>query len=194
MVKKSNAYSCLLRLGLKYSKGEYSNISFKDIFVKVLITYRNEFLLKYIMNCYILAPILPRFIRPLVLKKIGCKVGKNVFIGSGVYIDSGYSKLITIDDDAHITARCVLLCHQRDLSSYSVGKSASDMKYLTGSISIGRGSMIGMNTIILPGVSIGEGAVVGAFSLVNKDIPPWSIAVGIPAKVIKKISTDKKQK
>lgn len=44
---------------------------------------------------------------------------------------------------------------------------------------------VGAASIILPGVTIGEGAVIGACSLVNKDIPPWKIAIGVPAKPIK---------
>jgi acetyltransferase-like isoleucine patch superfamily enzyme len=45
---------------------------------------------------------------------------------------------------------------------------------------------IGARAVILPGVTIGEGAVVGAGSIVSRNVPPWSIAVGNPAKVIKK--------
>jgi acetyltransferase-like isoleucine patch superfamily enzyme len=44
---------------------------------------------------------------------------------------------------------------------------------------------IGAGCLILPGVKIGEGAVVGACSMVNRDIPPWKVAVGAPAKPIK---------
>jgi acetyltransferase-like isoleucine patch superfamily enzyme len=44
-------------------------------------------------------------------------------------------------------------------------------------------AFIALNSIVLPGVTIGEGAVVGAGSLVTKDIPPWKVAVGVPAKV-----------
>ncbi len=46
-------------------------------------------------------------------------------------------------------------------------------------------SFIGMNTIVLPGVRIGEGVVVGAGAIVTDDVPPWTVAVGTPARVIK---------
>lgn len=52
---------------------------------------------------------------------------------------------------------------------------------------IKKGAMIGMNTTIMPGVTVGEGAIVGAYSLVTKDIPAWTIATGRPAKVVKTI-------
>ena len=54
-------------------------------------------------------------------------------------------------------------------------------------IQIGKGVMIGMETMIMPGVNIGDGAIIGAGSLVTKDIPAWTIASGRPAKVIKAI-------
>ena len=53
-------------------------------------------------------------------------------------------------------------------------------------IRIGRGSWIGQNVVILPGVNIGELVTVGANSVVTADIPPRSIALGNPAKVIKR--------
>lgn len=49
---------------------------------------------------------------------------------------------------------------------------------------------IGMNVIILKGVTIGEGAVIGAGSVVTHDIPAWSVAAGNPAKVVKKLKND----
>ena len=52
-------------------------------------------------------------------------------------------------------------------------------------VKIGRGSWIGQNVVILPGVTIGEGAVIGANSVVGSDVPPRSLAVGAPARVVK---------
>ena len=56
-----------------------------------------------------------------------------------------------------------------------------------GKIHLKKGCSIGMNTVIMPGVSVGEGSIVGSGSLVTKDIPSWSIAIGRPAKVVKSI-------
>jgi acetyltransferase-like isoleucine patch superfamily enzyme len=52
-------------------------------------------------------------------------------------------------------------------------------------VSIKDGAHIGIGAIILPGVTIGEGAVIGAGAVVTKDIPPYSVAIGVPARVIK---------
>lgn len=121
------------------------------------------------------------------MKKIGCHVGKDVFVGDNVRIDSGHADLIYVGDHAHITGGCRLLCHQRDLRDYRVGDDAAKLPYRLGEIHIGKGVMIGMESLIMPGVTIGDGAIVGAYSLVTKDIPAWTIATGRPAKPIKEI-------
>lgn len=183
----SFAYRLLSRLGFHYSEEEYGFVSVWGILARVYKTYRDSFYMKFVMNSWFLSPFLPRKIRPWVLKRVGCHVGKGVFVGDNVRIDTGHSDLIYIDDYAHITGGCRLLCHQRDLDDYFVGDNASTLKYRKGEIHIGKGVMLGMETMVMPGVSIGEGAIIGAGSLVTKDIPAWTIALGRPAKVVKRI-------
>ena len=65
------------------------------------------------------------------------------------------------------------------------GGTVTEDVYSNGRIKIEDGVWIGLNSIILSGVTIGEGAVVGAGSVVSKDVPPYSIVAGNPAKVIK---------
>lgn len=185
--KLSFTFKLLRKIGLNYSEEEYGQVSLWKVIKRVGKTYRDGFLLKYGMESWLLSPICPRKLRPAILRIVGCNVGKNVFIGDHVIIDSGHSDLITIDDYAHITGGCRLLCHQRDLSNYRVGDNAASCGYKLGKIHIGKGCMIGMTTMIMPGVSIGDGAIVGAGSLVTKDIPAWTIATGRPAKVVKQI-------
>lgn len=187
MSNLSRTYRFLRFIGLNYSEEEYGQVSIWKVLKRVFKTYRDGFLLKFMMESWLFSPIAPRKLRPWILKKIGVSMGKNVFIGAQVYIDSGHANLITIDDNVHITARCLLLCHQRDISNYYIGDDASKLKYKLGKIHIAKGVMVGMNTIIMPGVTIGEGAIIGAYSLVTKDIPPWTIATGRPAKVVKNI-------
>ena len=187
MQKLSLTYRFLRAIGLNYSEEEYGQVSPYKTIKRICKTYKDTFLTKFLLDSFIFSPIAPRKFRPWVLRRIGCKVGKNVFIGSQVYIDSGYANLIEIEDYVHVTARCLLLCHERNLSNYYKNDNASKLKYKTGKIILKRGCMIGMNTMIMPGVTVGEGAIVGAYSLVTKDIPAWTIAVGRPAKVVKYI-------
>ncbi|MBQ0045451.1 MAG: CatB-related O-acetyltransferase [Mycoplasma sp.] len=62
---------------------------------------------------------------------------------------------------------------------------------IKGDTVIGNDVWIGQDARILPGVKIGDGAIIGAFAVVAKDIPPYSIAVGNPARVVKKRFSDK---
>lgn len=190
MKKKNNLsimYRILRGIGLNYSEEEYGNVTLWEVMKRVFKTYRDGFLIKFIMNSWLLDPLAPRKVRPWVLKKIGCHVGKDVFIGDNVRIDSGHSDLIYVGDHAHITGGCRLLCHQRNLRDYRKGDDAAKLPYKLGEIHIGKGVMIGMESLIMPGVTIGDGAIIGAYSLVTKDIPAWTIATGRPAKVVKEI-------
>lgn len=66
-------------------------------------------------------------------------------------------------------------------------------EYITAPVKIGKNVWIGEGVIVLPGVTIGDGCVIGAHSVVNKSIEPYCIAVGTPAKVIKRYSFDNKR-
>ena len=59
-----------------------------------------------------------------------------------------------------------------------------------GKIHLCKNCAIGTGSLIMPGVTVGEGAIVGAGSLVTRDIPAWSLAVGAPAKVIKEFKSE----
>jgi len=187
MKKLSLTFRFLRMIGLNYPEEEYGQVSLWQVFKRVCKTYRDGFLLKYLMNSWLLSPLEPRKIRPWVLRKIGCHVGKDVFVGGNVWIDAGHADLIYIEDHAHVTARTVLLCHKRELADYCIGDDYAKLPYKTGEIHLGKGCSTGTDTLIMPGVTIGEGAIVGAGSLVTKDIPAWTIAIGRPAKVVKQI-------
>ena len=57
----------------------------------------------------------------------------------------------------------------------------------TGKVTIGRNARIGSHSVIMPGVTIGENSIIGAFSFVNKDIPADVVALGQPAKIVKQL-------
>ena len=185
--KLSFTFRFLRFIGLNYSEEEYGQVSLWKVIKRVAKTYRDGFLLKYMMNSWLLSPISPRKLRPWVLRKIGCSVGKDVFIGDSVKVDSGHADLIFIEDHVHIAGGTRLLCHQRDLSNYKVGDDYAKLGYTLKPIVLKKGCLVGMESFVLPGVTIGEGAIVGAGSLVTKDVPAWTIATGRPAKVVKQI-------
>lgn len=102
----------------------------------------------------------------------GFALGKQTDIGAFTYINAKHG--VTIEDEVQIGSHC---------SIYSV--STIDDKQ--DSVLLKRNSRLGSHSVVMPGVTIGENAVVGAMSFVNSDIPDNSLAYGVPAKVVKKI-------
>lgn len=185
-MKQTLTFRLLRKLGFNYSEEEHGQVTLWQLICQFFGNMRRK-RLSNMMDWAILEPFAPRNLRPRLLRKIGCNVGKNVYIGDFVHVDLQHASMITIGDYTHITSGCRLLCHQRDLTNYRKGDNSADLGYKKGCITIGKGCMIGMETMIMPGVTIGDGAIVGARSLVTKDIPAWTIATGSPARVVKEI-------
>ena len=114
--------------------------------------------------------------------------GKNITIGKGVFINSGCHFQdqggITIGDGSLIGHNVVLATINHDLNP------ANGRKNHYAPIKIGRHVWIGSNATVLPGVTIGDWAVVAAGAVVTKDIPALAVAGGVPAKKMKKISAE----
>lgn len=109
-------------------------------------------------------------------------VGKNVFINSGCrFQDQGG---ITIGDDVLIGHNVVLATLNHDMNP----RKRSTLH--PAPITIGNDVWIGANATVLPGVTIGDGAVIAAGAVVTKDVPSNVIVGGVPAKIIKKIETN----
>jgi len=103
------------------------------------------------------------------------KLGKNTDIGAFTYINAKNG--VVIEDNVQIGSHC---------SIYSV--STIDNK--KGKVILKKNCKIGAHSIIMPGVTIGENAVVGALSLVKTDVPPNEVWAGAPAKLIKHPSNE----
>lgn len=184
--KLSMTFKLLRGLGFNYSEEEYGDVSLWRVFCKFFGNIRLKFL-EGMLDWSILEPIEPRFLRPFILRRMGCKVGKGCFIGDYVRVDTSHTDMITIEDSVSIASGSRLLCHQRDFSDYCVGDDYMKLGYTVKPIHLKKGCLIGMESFVMPGVTVGEGAVVGAGSLVAKDVPDWCVAVGRPAKVVREI-------
>ncbi len=105
------------------------------------------------------------------------RLGKNVFINHACsFLDIGG---ITIEDDVQIGPRVNLTSENHPLDP------ADRKTLLLQPIVIERNAWIGAGATILPGVTVGENAIVAAGSVVSRDVPPNTIVAGIPAKVVK---------
>lgn len=184
--KLSFTFRSLRALGFNYSEEEYGDVSLWRVITQFFKNIRRK-RLQNMMDWAILEPFNPRKYRPKIMRKMGCKVGKGCFIGDYVRIDLGHADMITVEDSVSIASGTRLLCHQRDFTDYRVGDDYMKLGYIVKPIILKKGCLVGMESMVMPGVTIGEGAIVGAGSLVTHDIPAWTIATGRPAKVVRVI-------
>jgi len=114
------------------------------------------------------------------------KVGKNTWIGPFTILDG--SGGLTIGSFCSISAGVLIYSHDSVDWALSGGKAS----YTHASVSIGNCCYIGSHTVIAKGVRIGDHAIVGASSFVNKDVPPFTIVAGTPCRRIGRIRLNKK--
>jgi acetyltransferase-like isoleucine patch superfamily enzyme len=121
-------------------------------------------------------------------------IGRNVYIGNSIIVSA---IKLDIEDDVLISSDCLIQDSDNHSIKYSVRKNdCGDWKNNEfhnwevtpkQAIKICKGVWIGAKAIVLKGVTIGEGAVVGAGSVVTKSVEPYTVVAGNPAKFIKKI-------
>ena len=99
-------------------------------------------------------------------------LGKNTDIGAFTYINAKNG--VVIEEDVQVGSHC---------SIYSV--STIDDK--EGKVTLKKNCKVGSHSVVMPGVTVGENSVIGAFSFVKENIPDNCIAFGVPAKIVKNI-------
>jgi maltose O-acetyltransferase len=125
-------------------------------------------------------------IRIYFYRRQGIKIGKDFSLSKRALIDVRCPSLIEIGDNVNLTRGAMILCtdvsqQQPYFRKYFKGNG-------TGKVRIGSRVFIGANSIILPGITIGDDVIIGALSVVTKDIPSKSIVAGNPAKLIRKLN------
>lgn len=186
--KLSSTYRTLKKIGVHLSPEKYGQISLGSLIYKALRLWKNELLQKLAKDAVILipAPLSVRVFRPMLHRWRGVKVGKNVSIDQEVIFDSVYPEKIHLADGCIIANGVQIVVHKRDFSKYKYGANVNDLGYVIADTYIGKGATIGIGAIVLGGVKVGEGAVVAAGALVTKDVAPYTMVAGIPAKEIRK--------
>jgi acetyltransferase-like isoleucine patch superfamily enzyme len=116
------------------------------------------------------------------------RIGNNVLVGTNSVIDGNVSigSNVSIQSNVYIPTNTVIEDHVflGPCSVLTNDKYPIRVKYeLKGPI-LRKGASIGANSTILPGIEIGEGAMVAAGALVTKDVPPWKLAIGFPARIV----------
>ncbi len=113
-------------------------------------------------------------IKNKLYRGIGMKIGKDVSVGLEVTFDIFFPELIEIADNSVIGFRSTVLCHEFLVDTLRVG-----------AVKIGKDVLVGANSTILAGVTIGDGARISACSLANRDIASGVMVGGVPARELR---------
>lgn len=129
-------------------------------------------------------------VRIWAMRQLGHKIGESVYIASDVVITQNFvydRGSLYVGDRVSIAPRVTLVLASHPNASHIRSVIVGGGK---NTIRIKNDVWIGANTIILNGVTLGEGAIIGAGSVVTKDVPPYTIVAGNPAKEIRKIQIE----
>lgn len=120
----------------------------------------------------------------------GCVIGQNVYIDAGVIIGNycriqnncSIYRISNIGDFVFIGPHVVFTNDKHPRACNAEGKPVSEKDWEMGTITVKNGASIGAGSIILPDIEIGEYALIGAGSVVTKEVPPYMLVYGNPAK------------
>ena len=114
------------------------------------------------------------------------EIGRYVHISSFCHVSAAAP--IRFEDFSGISHGCQIFTASDDLSGASLTNPTTPARFkqpFLGPVGLGRHVLVGANSVILPAVAIGEGSVIGALSMVDRDLEPWGIYAGVPARRIK---------
>jgi len=125
-------------------------------------------------------------VSPDRLVALGLELGDGAFIARTAYLDPGFPWLITVREEATLGPGVIVLAHDASMQRHV-------RRTLIAPVVIGRRAFIGAGAIILPGSTIGDNSIVGAGAVVSGDVPPGSVVVGNPARIIGDVESTAKR-
>jgi len=128
---------------------------------------------------------IPSDLRLALYRAMGVRIGQHVFVGLDTWLDDQFPELIEIEDDVTISFRVTVVVHDDARRMNGVIPGAANGTVAP--VRLKRGCYLGAACLILPGVTVGERAVVGAGAVVTRDVPPGKIALGVPARVVRDV-------
>ena len=132
---------------------------------------------------------LHRGLRIWLYRQMGVNIGKDCVVEMFCYLDDQFPELIFFEDHSGPSRHVIIICHD-DVAAKAGQNGAGEFDFdarhgFVNPVRLKRSSGIGTGSILLPGVTVHEGAMIGAGAVVTGDIPPNSLAVGVPARVVK---------
>lgn len=110
-----------------------------------------------------------------------CKIGNRVWIGPNCYFDA---RALIIEDNTGWGPGAKVLGSEHSGTPNNIPVIQTDL--IIKPVKICQGCDVGTNAVILPGVTVGEGSVIGAGAVVTKDVEPYSVVAGVPARLLRK--------
>ncbi len=128
---------------------------------------------------------IPPGLRLWLYRRMGVHIGRNVFIGLDTWLDCQFPELITIEDDVTISFRVTVVVHDDARRLDRIEPGAGDGTVAP--VWLRRGCYLGAGCLILPGVTVGERAVVASGAVVTRDVAPEMVVAGVPARPLRRI-------
>lgn len=144
---------------------------------------RPRFLYRRTMDHFfqVISKVLPYSgLRVVLHRWRGVKIGKKVHIGPMVTIDDVYPNFVVLEDGVSLAGQVFILTHNKPMDYHK-----NLVEAFLSPVIIKKNAWIAISVVILPGVTIGEGAIVASGSVVTRDVPPNTLVGGAPAKVLK---------
>jgi len=129
-----------------------------------------------------LVSVAPRGVNLWLHKLRGVKLGDDCFVDPTAILETAYPEMITLGNDVRVTARCVVMCH---IKAPHRLRETGIVPAVLKPVTLSDHCFIGVNSVVMPGVTVGEGAVVTSGSVVLGDVAPYTMVGGNPAKLIK---------
>ena len=124
-------------------------------------------------------------LRLWLYRRMGVHIGRGVFVGLDTYLDCQFPELITIEDDVTVSFRVTIVVHDDARRLDRIEPGAGDGTVAP--VRLRRGCYLGVGSLVLPGVTVGERAVVAAGAVVTRDVEPETIVAGVPARPLGRV-------
>ena len=109
------------------------------------------------------------------LRRAGARVGRRVYFSHGAWVDPVFPDLIAIEDRVFFGTGARIYTHEFRVDSFRAGR-----------VTVRAGAFIGAHAVLAPGVEIGPGAVVAAFTVADRDVPAGATLIAAPSRIVKR--------
>ena len=133
-----------------------------------------------------LSRVVPRGMNLIVHRMRGVKIGAGCFVDPAAIVETAFPENITIGDDVRIAAGAVLMTH---IKPPHYLRNNGFMNTVVKPVKLRDHSFVGVNAVIMPGVTVGRAAVVASGAVVTEDVPDYTMVAGNPAKIVRRFRT-----